>query len=84
MPLTQRTQKRHMNGKIKTGREAFGFRHQLTAERQRLLALTRSEFRIRVPDLPVMREQGLSVSHFFPYLQCTEGVNDTETSIELF
>jgi hypothetical protein len=25
-----------MNGKIKTGREAFGFRHQLTAERQGL------------------------------------------------
>jgi hypothetical protein len=36
LPLTQRTQKRHMNGKIKTGREAFGFRHQLTAERQGL------------------------------------------------
>jgi hypothetical protein len=34
MTLTQRTHERHMNGKIKTGREAFGFRHQLTTERQ--------------------------------------------------
>jgi hypothetical protein len=37
MTLTQRTHERHMDGKIKTGREAFGFRHQLTTERQRFL-----------------------------------------------
>jgi hypothetical protein len=33
--------------------EAFGFRHQLTAERQCLFALSRRENRIRVFDLPV-------------------------------
>jgi hypothetical protein len=49
--LTQRTQKRHMDGKIKTGREAFGFRHQLTAERQGLFPFTRREYRIRVFNL---------------------------------
>ena len=84
MPLTQRTQKRHMNGKIKTGREAFGFRHKLTAERQGLFPFTRRENRVRVFYLPVMRELFQGFSHTPPRLCCTEGANDTETELEVF
>ena len=72
------------DGKVKTGREAFGFRHQLTTERQCLFAFTRRECRVRVFDLTVMGEQGLGVSHTFPHLCCTEGVNGTETGIAVF
>lgn len=76
--FTQRAQERHMDGKVKTGREAFGFRHQLTTERQCLFAFTRRECRVRVFDLTVMGEQGLGVSHTFPHLCCTEGALSTE------
>ncbi|CFV18186.1 Uncharacterised protein [Salmonella enterica subsp. enterica serovar Typhimurium str. DT104] len=82
--LSQRTNERHMDGKIKTGREPFGFRHQLTTERQGLFPFSRREFRIRIFDLSVMSEQCSGVSHFCLHLQCTEGVNATETSIEIF
>ncbi len=84
MTFTQRAYKRHMDGKVKTGREALSFRHQLTTERQGLFPFSRREYRIRVFDLTVMGEQGLSVSHTFPHLCCTEGANGTETGIELF
>ena len=67
-----------MDGKVKTGREAFGFRHQLTTERQCLFPFSRREYRIRVFDLTVMGEQGLGVSHTFPHLCCTEGALSTE------
>jgi hypothetical protein len=50
---TQRTGKSNVHGEIKTRCEAFGFRHQLTAERQGLFALSRRENRIRVFYLPV-------------------------------
>ena len=82
MPLTQRTQKRHMDGKIKTGREAFGFRHQLTAERQGLFPFSRRENRVRVFNLPVMGEQSPVLSHTFPHLCCAEGVS-SETDLEV-
>ena len=72
-----------MDGKVKTGREAFGFRHQLTTERQCLFPLSRREYRIRVFDLTVMGEQGLNVSHTFLRLCCTEGVS-AETDLEVF
>ena len=84
MTFTQRANERHMDGKVKTGRKALGFRHQLTAERQGLFPLSRREFRIRVFNLTVMGEQGLSVSHTFPHLCCMEGANGTETGIAVF
>lgn len=83
MTLTERAYERYMDGKIKTGREAFGFRHQLTTERQGLFPLARRECRIRVFDLTIMGEQSLGVSHFFLHLCCTEGVS-TESGLELF
>ena len=53
-----------MDGKIKTGREAFGFRHQLTAERQGLFPFTRRENRVRVlPAGNVRAVPGFSHTH---------------------
>ncbi len=84
MTQTQRTRECDVHGEIKTRCEAFGFRHQLTAERQGFFTLSRRKFRIRVFNLSIMMcEQGLVVSHTFPHLCCTEGVTSAE-GIELF